>query len=69
MKPAKIQRKPDAETAAPMTPRELRQRMLDAGLGTASLAARLGMTQRTVQLMLRGELPIRYLVAYAVRHL
>lgn len=63
------QRKPDATTSAPMTPRELRQRMRDAELGTEELAERLGVSRRWVQKMRAGDAEIRYLVAYAVRHL
>lgn len=68
----KTQRRPDATTAEPMRARELRQRMQDAGLGTAELAARLDICQRKVQYMLSGDKrkgKIDYLIAFAVRQL
>lgn len=63
-----IQRKPDARAVKPMTPAELYRVMSRAGLTTADLAARLDVTQRTVQKWLAND-AIPYLAAYAVRHL
>ncbi len=68
-KPQKIQRKPDARApGVAMEARELRARMLAAGLKPETLAPLLGVTARAVYHMLAGR-TIRYLVAYAVRHL
>ncbi len=65
----KIQRKPDARApSVAMEARELRARMLAAGLKPETLAPLLGVTARGVYHMLSGG-TIRYLVAYAVRHL
>jgi len=65
----KIQRKPDARApGVAMEARELRARMLAAGLKPETLAPLLGVTARGVYHMLSGG-TIRYLVAYAVRHL
>lgn len=63
-----IQRKPDARAAAPMTARELRACMSRAGVDPVELAARLGVTVRSVQHWLDGR-RIPYRTAYAVRHL
>ena len=63
-----VQRKPDARAVKPMTPAELYRLMSRAGLSTAELAVRLGVTQRTVQgWAARDAIP--YLAAYAIRHL
>ena len=65
----KIQRKPDARApGAAMEARELRARMLAAGLKPETLAPLLGVTARGDYHMPSGR-TIRYLVAYAVRHL
>ena len=65
----KIQRKPDSRApSVAMEARELRARMLAAGLKPETLAPLLGVTARGVYHMLSGG-TIRYLVAYAVRHL
>lgn len=51
-----------------MTPAELQRVMTRADLSTAELAARLGVSQRTVQgWAARDAIP--YLAAYAIRHL
>lgn len=66
---AKIQRKPDATApGVTMDQKELRHRMSAAGLKPETLAPLLGMSERGVRHMLAGG-TIRYLVAYAVRHL
>ena len=66
---AKIQRKPDARDSRAMTHKELRARMEWASLDTEELAARLGVSRRTVQWWLAGKGAVPYLAAYAVRHL
>lgn len=63
-----IQRKPDARGAKPMTAAELRRRMERAHLSPEELAARLEISTRRVYQMLKGD-AIKYLIAYAVRHL
>lgn len=65
----KIQRKPDATQAEPMTRHELRRRMDAAGLNAEQLGRRLGLSERQVNYLLSGVTRIKYLIAYAVRHL
>ena len=65
----KIQRKPDAKApGGAMDQKELRYRMLVAGLTPETMAPLLGVSARSIYTMLAGG-TIRYLVAYAVRHL
>lgn len=66
----KIQRKPDARApGVAMEARELRARMLAAGLKPETLAPLLGVSERSVRNWLTGEAPIAYSIAYAARHL
>ena len=66
----KIQRKPDARApGAKMEQREFRQRMLAAGHTPETLAPVLDMSPRRVRDLASGAGAVRYLVAYAVRHL
>ncbi len=69
-KKPKIQRKPDATApGVAMDKRELRTRMVAAGLKPETLAPLLGVSARSVRNWLTGEAPIAYSIAYAARHL